>query len=66
MINTEYVKEMMAEKGWTIGQLSQRSGISKAQLSRILHNKRGAGARTVRGLIKAFPDADKEKLFFLD
>ena len=66
MINTKYVKEMIAEKGWTIGQLSQRSGISKAQLSRGLNNKRGAGARTVQGLIKAFPNADIKKLFFLD
>lgn len=66
MINTKYVKEMIAEKGWTIGQLSQRSGISKAQLSRVLNNKRGAGARTVQGLIKAFPNADIKKLFFLD
>lgn len=66
MINTEYLKELMKDRNWTIGQLSQRSGISKAQLSRILRDKRGAGSRTMRGIIKAFPDADKEKLFFLD
>lgn len=65
MINTKYLKEMIAEKGWTIGQLPQRSGISKAQLSRVLSNKRGAGARTVQGFIKAFPNADIKK-FFLD
>lgn len=66
MLNTEYVKEMMTDKGWTIGQLSQQSGISKAQLSRLLRDRRGAGSKTMRGIIKAFPEADKEKLFFLD
>lgn len=66
MLNTEYVKELMEEKGWTIGQLSQRSGISKAQISRIFRDKRGAGTKTMQGLIRAFPDADKEKLFFYD
>ncbi len=66
MLNIEYVKELMDQKGWTIGQLSQRSGISKAQLSRIFRDKRGAGSKTMQGLIRAFPEADRDKLFFYD
>jgi len=64
MVNTEYVKELMENHGWTLGQLSVKSGISKAQLSRILSDKRGAGAKTLEGLLKAFPEAEVEKLFF--
>lgn len=64
MLNTEYVQELMRKKGYTLGQLSIKSGISKAQLSRILSDKRGAGAKTLEGLLKAFPEAEVEKLFF--
>lgn len=64
MVNTEYVKELMDNHGWTLGMLSMKSGISKAQLSRILSDKRGAGAKTLEGLMLAFPEAEVEKLFF--
>lgn len=63
MLNTEYVQELMDDHGWTLGQLSTRSGISKAQLSRLFRDKRGAGAKTMEGILHAFPEADKEKLF---
>lgn len=63
MLNTEYVQELMKKKGYTLGQLSIKSGISKAQLSRILSDKRGSGAKTLEGLLKAFPEAEVEKLF---
>lgn len=39
MLNTEYVQELMNEKGWTLGMLSMKSGISKAQLSRLMSEK---------------------------
>ncbi len=64
MLNTEYVQELMDDHGWTLGQLSTRSGISTAQLSRLFRDKRGAGAKTMEGILHAFPEADKEKLFF--
>lgn len=54
MVNTEYVQDLMNEHGWTLGQLSVKSGISKAQLSRIMSDKRGAGSKTMEGLIRAF------------
>ena len=65
MLNTEYVQELMDDHGWTLGQLSVRSGISKAQLSRLFRDKRGAGAKTMESILHAFPEADKERLFFL-
>lgn len=65
MLNTEYVQELMDAKGWTLGQMSQKSGISKAQLSRLMRDKRGAGAKTMEGIMHAFPEADVERLFFL-
>lgn len=64
MLNTEYVQELMKKRGYTLGQLSVKSGISKAQLSRLMSDKRGAGAKTFEGLLKAFPEAEVEKLFF--
>ncbi len=64
MVNTEYVQELMEEKGYTLGQLAVKSGISKAQLSRLMRDKRGAGTKTLEGLMRAFPDADIGKLFF--
>lgn len=63
MLNTEYVQELMDEKGYTLGQLAVKSGISKAQLSRLMRDKRGAGTKTMEGLMRAFPDADIGKLF---
>jgi transcriptional regulator with XRE-family HTH domain len=55
MLNITYVQELMKEHGWSIGQLAVKSGVSKAQLSRILSEKRGAGARTIEGILRAFP-----------
>ena len=63
MLNTEYVQKLMDQKGYTLGQLSAKSGISKAQLSRLLRDKRGAGSKTVEGLMRAFPDADVGNFF---
>lgn len=53
----------MVVHGWTLGQLSAKSGLSKAQLSRLLRDKRHAGAKTMEGILRAFPEADRERLF---
>ena len=65
MINIDYILELMKKSNMTLGQLSVKSGVSKAQLSRLLNNKRHAGGRTIKGLLRAFPDADKNILFLL-
>ena len=66
MINADYIKKLMDDKNYTIGNLAIKSGISKSQLSRILRYKRGIGSKTLAGLIKAFPDADIKQIFFDD
>lgn len=66
MLNTEYLLQLMEVHGkMSLGQLSVKSGISKSQLSRIIRGKRGMGTRTLKGLMKAFPDADIGVLFIL-
>ncbi len=65
MVNVDYVIEMMEQKHYTIGQLSVRSGVSKAQLSRMLRYKRGIGNKSLEGILRAFPEADYQKLIFL-
>lgn len=65
LLNLNYVKELMKEKNWSYRQLSMHSGISIATVSRVMTGKRGAGARTLAGIRKAFPNEPSEKLFFL-
>lgn len=65
VLNLEFLKIIMEKKGWSERQLAMRSGLSSATISRILTGKRGAGARTLAGLRKAFPDEPVDKLFFL-
>jgi helix-turn-helix domain-containing protein len=64
MLNVDYVQELMDDHGWTLGQLSSKSGLSKAQLSRLFRDKRHAGAKTMEGILRTFPEADKDRLFF--
>ena len=63
MINVELLKKIVENHGLTLGQLSVKSGISKSQLSRVLNGKRNAGAKTISGLAKAFPEP--ENLFII-
>lgn len=65
ILNIEYIKKLMCEKNMSERQLALKSGLSSATISRILNNKRGAGARTIAGIRKAFPREPVEKLFFL-
>lgn len=63
MIDVELVKKIVENHNLTLGQLSVKSGISKSQLSRVLNGKRNAGAKTISGLVKAFPEP--ENLFII-
>jgi transcriptional regulator with XRE-family HTH domain len=65
LINMEYIEQLMKKKGWSERQLAIKAGLSSATVSRIITGKRGAGARTMAGIIKAFPEEPIEKLFFL-
>lgn len=66
ILNIEYIKKLMCEKNMSERQLAVKSGLSSATISRVLNNKRGAGARTLAGIRKAFPGEPAWKLFFLD
>lgn len=65
MVNADYLKQLMKAHNYSIGQLSIKSGLSKSQISRILRGERGAGSKTMIKILKAFPEADPNKLFFL-
>lgn len=64
MLNIEYLKELMTTTNMSLEQLSEKSGISKAQLRRILSKKREIESETMIGLLQALPEADAERLFF--
>lgn len=64
--NVEYIKKEMERHNWTGGQLALRMGVSRMEVSRLLRGKRVGGKKCIGGLIKAFPNADINELFFLD
>ena len=63
MLNISYLVELMENHHMTLGQLAARSGISKAQWSRVLSGKRGAGSKTLAGVMRVFPEAEWNKIF---
>lgn len=65
-LNVDYLKEVMEEKQWTMGQLSMKTGLSKTTICRILNGKRGAGAKSIGAIAKALPEEPFDKLFFLE
>jgi transcriptional regulator with XRE-family HTH domain len=65
LLNVDYVKELIREKGWSERKLAMKAGISHATVSRIINGKRRAGVRAITGIRKAFPEEPKEKLFNL-
>ena len=64
--NIEYIKNEMVRHKWTGSQLAVKIGVSRMEVSRLLRGKRVGGKKCIGGLIKAFPDADLNELFFLD
>jgi transcriptional regulator with XRE-family HTH domain len=65
LLNVRYIEELLRQKGWTESKLAIKSGLSSATVSRIITGKRGTGERSIKGIIKAFPDEPIEKLFIL-
>ncbi len=64
--NIEYIRKEMARRKWTGSQLAMKMSISRMEVSRLLRGKRVGGKKCIGGLIKAFPFADFNDLFFLD
>jgi len=64
--NINYIRKEMDRRKWTGSQLAMKMGVSRMEVSRLLRGKRVGGKKCIGGLIKAFPDADFNDLFFLD
>lgn len=62
--NIKYIKNEMIRHKWTGSQLAVKMGVSRMEVSRLLRGKRVGGKKCIGGLIKAFPDADLNELFF--
>ena len=64
-LNVAYLKEVLKKKGWSERQFALKTGLSSATISRVLNNKRGAGAKTIGAIRRTLKDEPMEKLFFL-
>lgn len=65
-LNVEYLKEILNKKGWSERQFALKAGISAATISRVLNNKRGAGAKTIGAISKALKEETIDKLFIIE
>lgn len=63
VVNVAYIQMLIKSHNYTLGQLAVKSGISKAQWSRILAYKRGVGTKTIAGVMRAFPEARIDQIF---
>ena len=49
-----WIRDELQERGWDQAELARRSGITSAQVSRVLSEARGAGLDFYRGVARAF------------
>jgi transcriptional regulator with XRE-family HTH domain len=63
-VNTEFLKEILAKRNWSMRKLAYKAGVSQATLSRVFNGKRGVGAISFNAIRKTFPDIPLDKLFF--
>ena len=50
----EWIKRMLREKGWSMRELSRRSGLDPSTISRVLSGQTGATRDFYYGIMKAF------------
>ena len=58
MVNVEYVKQLMDERGLSQKALAVDMRLTESCISRILSGKRAGSLEFVEGLARAFPDVD--------
>jgi len=63
--NVNKIRKLMAARQWSASELSRQMGVSRSEVTRLLHGKRNGGNKVISGLIKAFPEESLESLFFL-
>ena len=64
--NINFIRNAMEAHHWSGSQLALKMGVSRMEVSRLLRGQRIGGKKCIGGLIKAFPKASMEELFFLD
>lgn len=65
-VDVPKLKEYMIERGISPADLARKMGVSRAAVSRVLNNDRGAGSAFIGSLTEALPDAWSEGVIFLD
>ena len=50
----EWIKRMLQEKGWSMRELSKRSGLSSSYVSNVVMGKRQPGIKFYQGISRAF------------
>lgn len=65
-INKDYVINLMRKYNWSQADLARAMGVTPATVSRVLSGKRGTGKEVIAGLLKAFPNARLDELFFFE
>lgn len=49
----DWLRNQLEQRGWTQSELSRRSGVSPAQITRVLSGERGLGEKSISALAKA-------------
>lgn len=62
--NIDFIKAEMDKHHWSGSQLAMKMGVSRMEVSRLLRGKRVGGKKCIGGLIRAFPNASLDDLFF--
>lgn len=55
MGQVDFLKDILAKRGWTAAELARRSGLREGSISLILSGKRGIGTRALAKIRKALP-----------
>ena len=63
--NRDYILKLAKQRGWNYAELARRSNVSPTTISRWMKGKRGAGRLLISGFIKAFPEEQIGRYFFL-
>ena len=58
MINVEFVKTLMKERGLSQKALAVDTRLTETCISRVLNGKRNGSIEFLEGLIRAFPDVE--------
>lgn len=65
-LNVEHLQEVLNENQWSRRKFAMKAGLSPATVSRILNEKRGAGAKTIGAIHRVLPEESLEKIFTVD